>query len=889
MNHCRFVNVKRAAMYNSSVVMNQHYTNGKMKIEVDYQHPHLQLVQNDCHSGNNSSHIQQRQTSTTPNIYPTAQLITGAEWQAIANNTIRSRTQNGYYEYSAEEIIGKPKEMIHNNTLPHLSNKNNFYFTNQLINENGDSYMHLNFLCTQMLNVLKDSIEFSKKQIDTMLTDHAADKNFSQLADYEILYQVKPAQHRLRQLQLQLIAIQELKGKYLNTLTMNRTAVKCELDKPARRTVQRLKKARNRFANITQDLAKLQAETEVYMGSLIFQPKGIVGFARITCGDEFELVIKHGSQKAKMRTKIGKDRVQIWNPSEAIFKCFLGEIFELKVYEIKSLGKRQLLDTYFYYVELICSQPTALTIDLKRSGTVKLYLVINWDPLDFSGKSHGNCGVHSVRWKSLTSFGRSKQSRPKSLISSFSPKDQRSTNIIRSASACGTVQTTAHIPRIKSQTNIAETSNTDPLLYTLDKMVYCSKQLLQKYPQLNNLYNTLHLLKLKIQESTMQCITSNNTNKPTDCIANRLSKMHMSDARTEDTLKTRVSSNRLSMHESSLRTLNSTVASDSFYHQSENTKFMCSMEAKLRESPFLNRITKASPSELRTTVKHHLVHVQLLIQQLDKVGPMKAKEAEALRKITEENQILKLITKLSDDHLCLPSVSDILGDLDTSVELQNIWLAACCKANRYLLPLLQLSNEISQLYGTTICSYYPGMLDKVMASMRHMLTDESTWLPHEVTVFQFVGFFKNQHLSVFMENLSHETWINEGLKSRNIKEIQITLDRLKQQNTLPPTNCLRYIAMLLVDEQSELYSASENYLHSINNNNNSTRGEMINQYIGILEHDDPMSRRGACRALALLNAENAIELLVFLSSHDHNPMVRNEARNSLFNFGISKL
>ncbi|KRZ17773.1 Protein FAM65C [Trichinella zimbabwensis] len=864
--------------------MNQHYTNGKMKIEVDYQHPHLQRVQNGCHSGN-SSHIQQHQTSTTPNIYPTAQLITGAEWQAIVNNTIRTPTQNGYYEYSAQEIIGKPKEMIHNNTtLPHFSNKNNNnYFTNQLINENGDSYMHLNFLCTQMLNVLKDSIEFSKKQIDTMLTDHAADRNFSQVADYEILYQVKPAQHRLRQLQLQLIAIQELKGKYLNTLTMNRTAVKCELDKPARRTVQRLKKARNRFADITQDLSKLQAETEVYMGSLIFQPKGIVGFARITCGDEFELVIKHGSQKVKMRTKIGKDRVQIWNPSEAVFKCFLGEIFELKVYEIKSLGKRQLLDTYFYYVELICSQPTALTIDLKRSGTVKLYLVINWDPLDFSGKSHGNCGgIHSVRWKSLTSFGRSKQSRPKSLISSFSPKDQRSTNIIRSASACGT-QTTAHIPRIKSQTNIAETSNTDPLLYTLDKMVYCSKQLLQKYPQLNNLYSTLHLLRLKIQESTMQCITSDNTNDSTDCIANRLSKMHMFDARTNDTLKTRVSSNRLSMHESSLRTtLNSTVACDSFYHQSENTKSMCSME-----SPFLNRITKANPSELRTTVKHHLVHVQLLIQQLDKVGPMKAKEAEALRKITEEIQILKLITILSDDHLCLPSVSDILGDLDTSVELQNIWLAACCKANRYLLPLLQLSNEISQLYGTTICSYYPGMLDKVMASMRHMLTDESTWLPHEVTVFQFVGFFKNQHLSVFMENLSHETWINEGLKSRNIKEIRTTLDRLKQQNTLPPTNCLRYIAMLLVDEQSELYSASENYLHSINNN--STREEMINQYIVILEHDDPMSRRGACRALALLNAQNAIELLVFLSSHDHNPMVRNEARNSLFNFGISKL
>ncbi|KRY39229.1 Protein FAM65C [Trichinella spiralis] len=875
--------------------MNEHYANGKMKIEPIYQHPHLQRVQNGCHIGN-SSQIQQRQTSstTTPNIYPRTQLITGAEWQAIVNNTLRIANIDSEIKahqpiYSStsrqtllnDNCISLRKDIFYFLIAPfHISNSKwlfrIFCTRNNRQTERNDSQQYTSTPSEQQQLQQQDSIEFSKKQIDTMLTDHAADRNFSQLADYEILYQVKPAQHRLRQLQLQLIAIQELKGKYLNTLTMNRTAVKCELDKPARRTVQRLKKARNRFADITQDLAKLQAETEVYMGSLIFQPKGIVGFARITCGDEFELVIKHGSQKAKMRTKIGKDRVQTWNPPEAVFKCFLGEIFELKVYEMKSLGKRQLLDTYFYYVELICSQPTALTINLKRSGTVKLYLVINWDPLDFTGKSNGNCGVHSVRWKSLTSFGRSKQSRPKSWISSFSPKDQRSTNIIRSASACGT-QTMTHIPRIKSQTNIAETSNTtDPLLYTLDKMVYCSKQLLQKYPQLKNLYSILHLLRLKIQESTMQCITSDNTNEPTDCIANQLSKMHMFDVRADDPLKTRVSSNRLSMHESSLRTLNSMVACDSFYHQqSENTKSMCcSMEAKLRESPFPNRQAKASPSELRMTVKHHLVHIQLLIQQLDKVGPMKAKEAEALRKITEEIQILKLITKLSDDHLCLPSVSDILGDLDTSVELQNIWLAACCKANRYLLPLLQLSNEISQLYGTSICSYYPGLLDKVMASMRHMLTDESTWLPHEVTVFQFVGFFKDQQLSVFMEYLSHETWINEGLKSRNIKEIRITLDRLKQLNTLPPTNCLRYTAMLLVDEQSELYSASENYLHSIDNN--STREEMINQ-------------RGACRALALLNAQNAIELLVFLSSHDHNPMVRNEARNSLFKFGISKL
>lgn len=47
----------------------------------------------------------------------------------------------------------------------------------------------------------------------------------------------------------------------------------------------------------------------------------IVGFARITAGDVFEVVIKHGTQRWKSRGKTQPDKTQRWDQPAVAFDC----------------------------------------------------------------------------------------------------------------------------------------------------------------------------------------------------------------------------------------------------------------------------------------------------------------------------------------------------------------------------------------------------------------------------------------------------------------------------------------------------------------------------------------------------------------------------------------
>ena len=62
-----------------------------------------------------------------------------------------------------------------------------------------------------------------------------------------------------------------------------------------------------------------------------FYLSGIAGFARLTPGDNFEVVIKHGGQKWKSKGRMEKNNSQKWDNPEFTFKCLVGETLSIKV------------------------------------------------------------------------------------------------------------------------------------------------------------------------------------------------------------------------------------------------------------------------------------------------------------------------------------------------------------------------------------------------------------------------------------------------------------------------------------------------------------------------------------------------------------------------------
>uniref|UniRef100_A0A5S6R0K7 PL48 domain-containing protein n=1 Tax=Trichuris muris TaxID=70415 RepID=A0A5S6R0K7_TRIMR len=804
-------------------------------------------------------------TSKAADIDPSVTLVTGNQWNCRAKETFSVPTLGRYIEYSATDGLRQNGSTSHHGSA-----------LKQCSDESVGQ--QLTAVCGHLIGALQICIDSLKQHVDALLLEQTSTGE-DRKPEYAVLYKLKPAQHRLRQLQLQLAAVQEVKAKILSTTSVKLNS-SASMSQTGRMTVQKLKRAKSRLMRADPDQLKCHSELEIYMGSISFRPKGVAGFARVTKGDQFEIVVKHGAQKHRMRTKVGLEREQAWNPAEVVFKCTLGEVFELKVQEVKSFSKTTLLDTYLHYSELTVPEPIVLSIDLKRSGTLKLYVVVSWDALDFSGQAAFDYAAQSLKWRSMNTLGRTKKTRARSIIIDSISGGQLP-YVSRSLSACGADY--YPIPRARSQqaiNNVQSPEQTldDPLEEMLDNIAAGVRQLLSRFPEISGFYHAVNRLRFGLAQFS--------TREDADHLPHRMTEMRLNNPAEPVDYHDLSCSPRHSCYEATML-INGSIGSPILTRKPQNYRDdSFKRSTVMADDICLGYASETRVLQFRATIRHHLIHCQLLLQQLNRQGPLQYQKKRALIKLGQETEIVNCMAKLSDHLPRLASVSYVLSDHKASIELQNVWLSACRNGSYFILPMARVSSELRIHYGDVVCSYYPELLDKVMASLRHSLSDESRWAPQEVSVFQFITFFRDQLLVVLIESLAHETWINEGLKSRDVNMVSNIIEKLKQSPVVPPINCVRYVGMTLVDELSRLRTVAESYLLSLEG---TMREDIVSKFIIFLEHEDPLSRRGACRSLAVLNAKRSVDLLLFVSSHDRNPLVRNEARKALLAFGIAKL
>ncbi|XP_037527179.1 rho family-interacting cell polarization regulator 1 isoform X1 [Rhipicephalus sanguineus] len=202
---------------------------------------------------------------------------------------------------------------------------------------------------------------------------------------YDCEKQLKAAERYLKRIEFQLSKVEELREHYEVQQRMRdgvRSMAYAYVLSPGCEKDNALHGVRSGYRECVDTLCVLEAHLEQLMGTLQFQMRGIQGFARLCAGDVFEISVKHGDQKWKSRGRVQKNGQQVWDNQQVIMKALLGEFLFIKAVEVRGLGKNMLLGNKSCEIkELFSSHSQLMTINLNSSGSLKLNLVITWNPL----------------------------------------------------------------------------------------------------------------------------------------------------------------------------------------------------------------------------------------------------------------------------------------------------------------------------------------------------------------------------------------------------------------------------------------------------------------------------------------------------------------------------
>ncbi|RXG73480.1 Protein FAM65B [Armadillidium vulgare] len=226
--------------------------------------------------------------------------------------------------------------------------------------------------------------------------------------DYKRAKQMKAAERYLKRLEFLLSQIEDLHDQYsLNQRLRDgvRTMAYAYALSPGKEKASALSNVRSGYRECTETLCNLEVQIE--------QLIGIQGFARLCPGDVFEVSIKHGSQKWKTKGRIAKDNSQVWDNPMFIFKALIGEMLQIKAMEVRLLGKTVIIGNKLCETkDLFSPHPQLMTVNLNPSGSLKLNVIITWNPLD------GGSEDTLVRTPSIS--GPSPRGNRKSVIHSLS-------------------------------------------------------------------------------------------------------------------------------------------------------------------------------------------------------------------------------------------------------------------------------------------------------------------------------------------------------------------------------------------------------------------------------------------------------------------------------------
>uniref|UniRef100_A0A4W2I389 RIPOR family member 3 n=1 Tax=Bos indicus x Bos taurus TaxID=30522 RepID=A0A4W2I389_BOBOX len=234
---------------------------------------------------------------------------------------------------------------------------------------------------------LKEHLCAQQAELDYLTGRHKDTRRNSRLAFYyDLDKQTRSVERHIRKMEFHISKVDELYEGYCiqcrlrdGASSMQRAFSRRPPSRASRESLQELGRSLQECA---EDMWLIEGALEVHLGEFRVRMKGLVGYARLCPGDQYEVLLRLGRQRWKLRGRIESDDSQTWDEEEKAFIPTLHENFEIKVTELRGLSSLAVGAVTCDITDFFTTRPQVIVVDITELGTIKLQLEVLWNPFD---------------------------------------------------------------------------------------------------------------------------------------------------------------------------------------------------------------------------------------------------------------------------------------------------------------------------------------------------------------------------------------------------------------------------------------------------------------------------------------------------------------------------
>ncbi|XP_029682646.1 RIPOR family member 3-like isoform X3 [Takifugu rubripes] len=282
---------------------------------------------------------------------------TGRQWPASVQSSFRSKTRTGHRS-----------ARMH----PWSSREDRAVWPLQL--HDVDAVFQV------LLRGLREILESQQGEMDFLVSQQRDTKRDSRLAFiYDLEKEIRALERAIRRVEFQLSKWRLCQG----VVNMKKAFARSPPTRACRESLLELNRSHR---HSLQDISEMERELEILLGELHIKMKGLIGFARLCPGDQYEVTVQLGRQRWRIRGRIKSDDTQSWEEEHMVFLPHIHRNFEIKVMELKGLSWLLVGMVTCASADFFVSKPQLMLVDITELGTIKLQLEIAWNPFDSGEK-----------------------------------------------------------------------------------------------------------------------------------------------------------------------------------------------------------------------------------------------------------------------------------------------------------------------------------------------------------------------------------------------------------------------------------------------------------------------------------------------------------------------